>query len=244
MARIRTIKPEFWTDGQIVECSSNARLLFIGTWTFADDLGNLDRSSRQLKMQIFPGDNIDCEPLIQELLVHGLLVEYSSNDKLFLHIPTFKKHQRIDRPGPARCPKFDESMIIRREFVDDSSNGRRAFAPVVDMDMDKEGSKPKPSRASAQKLNGSFSVFWESYPKKKSKGAAEKAWIKIKPDDQLSEQIIAAVKRATTSADWTKDSGQFIPHPATWLNAKGWEDEITTSSSDWTPPLMPAGPPQ
>jgi len=24
--------------------------------------------------------------------------------------------------------------------------------------------------------------------------------------------------------DWRKDSGQFIPHPATWLNAKGWED--------------------
>ena len=112
MARIRTIKPEFWTDGAIVECSTNARLLFIGSWNFSDDYGNLDRSAKQLKAQVFPADDIDVEPLIRELLNHGLLVEYSSNGKTFIHIQNFIKHQRIDRPGPARCPSFDTSMTI------------------------------------------------------------------------------------------------------------------------------------
>jgi hypothetical protein len=87
-----------------------------------------------------------------------------------------------------------------------------------------EADKPKPSRPSASGLNGFFTLFWESYPRKKSKGRAEKAWIKLKPDEQLSRQILDAVERAKTSDDWTRDGGQYIPHPASWLNAKGWED--------------------
>jgi hypothetical protein len=60
MARIRTIKPDFWTDEALADCSPTARLLFIATWSFADDHGNLERSARQLKAQAFPYDNIDC----------------------------------------------------------------------------------------------------------------------------------------------------------------------------------------
>lgn len=73
--------------------------------------------------------------------------------------------------------------------------------------------------------SGAFDRFWTAYPRKKSKGSAEKAWLKIKPDEQLSGAILAAVERAKTSADWQREGGQFIPYPATWLNAKGWEDD-------------------
>jgi hypothetical protein len=73
MARIRSIKPEFWTDEKLTECSLSARLFFIGTWNFADDKGNLQASAKRLKMQIFPADNIDCQPLLDELITHGLL---------------------------------------------------------------------------------------------------------------------------------------------------------------------------
>jgi len=104
VARIRTIKPEFWTDDAITECSLSARLLFIGVWNFADDAGNLDRSSKQLKARIFPVDNIDCEPLIQELITHGLLREYSVSGKKYLHIPGFIDHQVINRPSKPVVP--------------------------------------------------------------------------------------------------------------------------------------------
>jgi len=70
-----------------------------------------------------------------------------------------------------------------------------------------------------------FDKFWEAYPKKKSKGQAEKAWRKINPDEQLCQSIMEGLDRATRSDQWTKDGGRYIPHPATWLNAKGWEDE-------------------
>lgn len=105
MARIRTIKPEFWTDESITECSLSARLLFIGTWNFADDKGNLDRSAKQIKARVFPIDAIDCEPLIQELITHGLLTEYEVNSKTYLHVTGFEKHQLINRPSAPTCPQ-------------------------------------------------------------------------------------------------------------------------------------------
>lgn len=72
----------------------------------------------------------------------------------------------------------------------------------------------------------SFARFWDVYPKKRSKGAALKAWTKLKPDEQLVEKIISSIEQAKTSEDWTKAGGQYIPYPASWLNATGWEDEI------------------
>ena len=64
----------------------------------------------------------------------------------------------------------------------------------------------------------------ESIPKK-SKGQAEKTWIKLNPDEQLVAQMVATIERAKKSRDWQKDMGQYVPYPSTWLNAKGWEDE-------------------
>jgi hypothetical protein len=74
-----------------------------------------------------------------------------------------------------------------------------------------------------------FDIFWKAYPRKKSKGDAEKAWKAIRPTKDLLSTILAAIDRAKASADWTKDGGKYIPYPATWLNAKGWDDEESTS---------------
>jgi DNA-binding transcriptional MocR family regulator len=80
---------------------------------------------------------------------------------------------------------------------------------------------------SVESTTEQFARFWKEYPKKKSKGTAEKAFLKIKPDSDLLNKIIDAVKRAAAHHDWKKDGGKYIPHPATWLNAKGWDDELT-----------------
>lgn len=72
-----------------------------------------------------------------------------------------------------------------------------------------------------------FAKFWELYPKKKSKGQAEKAWQKINPS--LFTAIFDSLEKHKHCADWLKDEGKYIPYPATWLNAKGWEDEIEVS---------------
>jgi hypothetical protein len=77
-----------------------------------------------------------------------------------------------------------------------------------------------------------FDEFWKAYPKKRSKGQAEKAWAKIAPNGTLFKRILDSLDRAKRSRDWIKDGGQYVPYPATWLNAKGWEDdyeEVKTS---------------
>lgn len=77
----------------------------------------------------------------------------------------------------------------------------------------------------SNKTYAHFEEFWKAYPNKKSKGRAESAWKKIKPNEQLRVEILQGLEQAKTSVDWKKDNGQFIPHPATWLNARGWEDD-------------------
>lgn len=73
-----------------------------------------------------------------------------------------------------------------------------------------------------------FNSFWAQYPKKTAKQAAFKAWKKINPNEELLNKMLSSLERQKKSAQWTKDGGQFIPYPATWLNNRRWEDEIDT----------------
>lgn len=74
-----------------------------------------------------------------------------------------------------------------------------------------------------------FNRFWEIWPKKVAREAARKAWMKLKPDEELAAQIVEAVESQKRSSQWIKDNGQFIPHAATWLNGRRWEDELPSS---------------
>ena len=78
-------------------------------------------------------------------------------------------------------------------------------------------------RARAQRSD--FDWFWSEYPKKKAKLEALKAWKEteaVRPD---VEAIIAAVDLQAQSAEWRRDGGAYIPHPATWLRGGRWDDE-------------------
>lgn len=114
MARIRTIKPEFWTSESVVECSCSARLLLIGMLNFADDYGNLVNSPKRLKMQIFPADIIDTAPLLDELIKHGLVIPYVVDGEKYLNIKGFRKHQVINKPSKSKIPlpSFDKNNDV------------------------------------------------------------------------------------------------------------------------------------
>lgn len=102
MARIRTIKPEFWTSEQVVECSTNARLMFIGLMNFVDDSGVHPAKPMRIKMQVFPGDAFSASEIggfIGELESAGLVRCYEVGGEDYLQITGFTKHQRIDQPS-------------------------------------------------------------------------------------------------------------------------------------------------
>lgn len=80
----------------------------------------------------------------------------------------------------------------------------------------KEAQKPK-------KANPAFEAFWKAYPKKVGKAIARRSFERVKVP---AETLIAAVNAQKQSQQWTKDNGQYIPNPATWLNQGRWEDEL------------------
>jgi hypothetical protein len=86
---------------------------------------------------------------------------------------------------------------------------------------------------------GRFNRFWEAYPKKKKKDDARKAFHKRNVSEPLLEIMLSAIVLQRLSRDWTKDGGQYIPYPATWLNAGSWDDEV-----DVDPALRKATGPQ
>lgn len=79
-----------------------------------------------------------------------------------------------------------------------------------------------------------FKSFWQAYPKKVGKKAAETAWRKAKGKPPLS-QIINAISKQAKSEQWRKDDGQFIPNPTTWINQGRWDDDLTGTTQDVDP---------
>ena len=99
-----------------------------------------------------------------------------------------------------------------------------------DVDVDIYSTPPtSPRRGSGRKKSADmdgFALFWQEYPRKAAKAAALKAWQKLNPSPELVERILAHVRDHKRSPDWLKDGGQFVPHPATFLNGRRWEDDI------------------
>ncbi|AXQ48915.1 MULTISPECIES: DnaT-like ssDNA-binding domain-containing protein [Pseudomonas] len=135
MARIRTIKPEFWSSEQVMSCRPLARLLFIGLWNFCDDGGNHPLAARTIKALVFPGDDITTEEvssLLGELEGAELTRSYWAAGKNYLHICGWK-HQKIEKKNfkyPAPPAEIDdESESGRRQFAEESPTGRRPVDP-------------------------------------------------------------------------------------------------------------------
>ncbi|MFH1614890.1 MAG: hypothetical protein ABIG61_07390 [Planctomycetota bacterium] len=76
-----------------------------------------------------------------------------------------------------------------------------------------------------------FNRFWAVYPRRVAIGNAKKVWAKIKPDDNLTQKMITAIGKQAMAHGWYRDK-KFCPHPATWLNAERWNDEVEKPASD------------
>ena len=80
-----------------------------------------------------------------------------------------------------------------------------------------------------REMEARFNRFWTVYPRHSAKQNALKAFQKLKPDDDLLDTMIAAVEKQRASPQWTRDGGQYIPMPSTWINGRRWEDEVTVA---------------
>lgn len=117
MARIRTIKPEFFTSEDIASLTPLARLLYIALWCEADREGRLDWKPGTFKLRYFPADNCDISELASELIERKLVIIYHADGNVYAEIPTFKTHQVINNR---------ESESTRPARVNDASTTRES----------------------------------------------------------------------------------------------------------------------
>lgn len=184
MARYRTVKPEFWTSEQVLECSPIARLMFIGMWNYADDAGRLPLSAKSIKAQVFPSDDITLDTIrgmIDELSSNSLVLVYSIDGKEYLQI-TGWHHQKIDRPQPGKYPAPQEEH---------STTIRRMVAPEENRKEEKEEERRPVARATRtkEKYSADFETqFWKPFPRTAimSKKEAWREWMKLAPDQRLA----------------------------------------------------------
>lgn len=231
----RIIKESICTSNEIDALKPEEEILFYRIIVNCDDFGRMDARLPILRAKCFPLriDTVkdkDIKAWMNTLIKQGLIFIYEVDGKEYLQMSTWEKHQQI-RAKRSKYPAPDDGLITS-EII-----GNQVIANVpenpIQSNLESE-SNPNPTSTQST-LKDRFETFWTAYPKKRSKGAAEKAWAKIKPNEQLTGEILSALERAKTSADWQKDGGQYIPYPATWLNAKGWEDDYTPA------PTVPKG---
>lgn len=219
MARIRTIKPEFFTSDDICALSMAARLLYIGAWCEADREGRMEWKPRSLKRRYLPDDNVDIDALCAELIDAGLVVLYGDS---MAFIPTFGKHQHIN-------PREAASNLPAPELT---REGRVVHASVTvktrdsDTQVGREGREGKETRdASRGDDFPGFAEFWTTWPtsdRKQARGKCLEVWKKARCECAAAE-IVAHVEAMKMSAGWRKNSGEFIPAPLVYLNGRRWE---------------------
>lgn len=100
MARIRTIKPDFWRDESLAMVSPEACLLAIGLLNHCDDEGYFNANPKLVESDIFPLRELSKKTtvLIQELCTIGYLELFQGDDgKTYGHVKNFEKHQVINK---------------------------------------------------------------------------------------------------------------------------------------------------
>lgn len=128
MARIRSIKPDFFTHAELCDLSPLHRLLFAAMWCHADRDGRLEDRPRELKVKCLPYDDCDVDAMLWDLHRKGQIIRYEVDGHRYLAIPSFASHQKFHRdekprgfppppavevapsPVPARCQQPAEPV--------------------------------------------------------------------------------------------------------------------------------------
>lgn len=129
MPRIRTIKPKFWDDLKIAKLSRDARLIFIGTWNFADDNGVIIGDQAWLKSKILPFDTLTAgtfDKWLKELESLGMLTRITYREETFYHIASFTHHQVINRPN------YEEAFIPKEELDQLLEQKKNDHGPITE----------------------------------------------------------------------------------------------------------------
>lgn len=241
MARARNIKPAFFTNDHLADVHPLGRLLFIGLWTIADREGRLEDRPRRIKAEVLPYDDVDCNNLLNQLVEHGFILRYSVDSKRFIQVLKFNKHQNPHVKEAASvipAPDLTGASTVQ-EPEQHNENPADSLNPITDsLNLIPDTPTPEPRKrdSSAKPTDERFETWYSAYPKKVGKQKAKAAFQKINWREVDFDHMLAALEEHKQSEDWTKDNGKYIPHPTTYLNRGGWDDELTPLKPSVTEP--------
>ena len=232
MARIRTIKPEFFTSEDIVSLSPLARLLYIALWCEADKEGRLVWKPLTFKLRYLPGDSCDINELCNEIVERGLVKLYGQG---LAYIPSFAAHQHINpRESASQLPDHQEQPRVGTRQPRVSTGAVLDLHPQVGREG--KGKEGITARVGDAEPPAGFASFWETWPtndRKQAKGKCLDAWKKASAEREAA-LVINHVSSMKNSREWQKNGGEFIPAPLVYLNQKRWEGaETSAPSSQW-----------
>jgi hypothetical protein len=221
----RIIKESICTSENIDQLSAFNETVFYRLIVNVDDYGRIDARPKLLAAKLFPLKDIrasQIEDALRKLTFAELVTLYEVDGKPFLQMNTWDRHQTI-RAKKSKCPAPESgnktSEIICKQLQADESKCSRN--PIQSESISK--SESNTISANANEQDRLFDKFWSVYPRHEGKQNARKAFEKLKVDETLLETLINAIVKQKQSAQWSDP--QYVPHPATWLNGRRWEDE-------------------
>ena len=236
--RSRNIKPNFFTDSDLLECDPLARILFAGLWCYADREGRLKDSVKQLKIALLPCDECDVENLLEQLAGCGRIARYEVAREKYIQIKNFLIHQKPhkkEQPSIIPClPKSGKpgkgTGKPRPRYGQDQTQAVACPASsLIPSSLIPDSLIPHPVTGAnapfAREPTEDFSEFWEIYPKKRA-GSREKAlsaYLKATNRSTI-EEIYEGVR---AYADSDEVARGYAKGAAAWLNDDRWRNDYT-----------------
>ena len=263
MARIRTVKPDFFTSEDICALTPYARLLYIGLWCEADREGRLVWQPKTFKRRYLPDDNCDADAVCMELLARDLVRVYGDDDE-YAYIPTFLDHQK---PNPREAKSTLPTPDVHAANLDLHASNPDAHAQGGKEGKGKEGKEysvpngtDAPDAASVvfgqglawmMKATGKPESQCRSQLGKWRGMIGDAALIEVlgkaqgeRPIDAMAwlEKAVAARQSGPKRKPWEKPPADALPTEEPWeARMKGWREKRFWMAATWGPPPGESG---
>jgi hypothetical protein len=133
VARARNIKPGFFTNDMLAECTPLARLLFAGLWLHCDREGRMEDRPKKIKAEILPYDTCNADELLGELEKHGFIIRYQHDDRRFIQVTNFGKHQNPhikEAPSEIPAPYKNSASTVQASETPEAA-GLNPSSPIL-----------------------------------------------------------------------------------------------------------------
>lgn len=251
MARIRTVKPEFFTSRTAVRLSYGARLTFLGLLTHCDDAGRCLMETRLIKAALWPlEDEVTPDTIlgwIGELSGVQLVVCYRApNGDQMLQIRNWAEHQKISHPRESKYPAPTEEDMQREGLG--ISTGTLPEDSVklpgsLRVGKERKGRERKGTGNAGADAPGDavFEEAWLAYPHRPgdSRAIALKAWKSRLKEGASPEAMLAGVKAYAAHCRREGTEPRYTKMAATFFGpGKHWEADYGTTGTvedGWNP---------